>query len=582
MHRAGSWNAWFAVGAMCSGLAAQGSGGVPNASMASPLTNVTTAMLLQAQTSGDWLMYGHNYTNNRYSPLSQINTTNVKNLIPRMVFQSGTERLGSFETTPIVVNGIMYFTSPAVPNNVVVAVDLRTQKTLWRYEHKNAPVSTACCGPNNRGVAISGGNVYVATLDAQLIALDQATGTEKWTVQVGDPTEGYTETMAPLVIEDKIIIGTSGAEYGIRGFVRAYSAADGKQVWNWYTIPAPGATAAEGGINGWFGKWSRTTPEGANLNRDIAREKADSAKYADAWMHGGGSMWMTPAYDPDTKTLFVGIGNPSPDLDGSIRPGDNLWSESIVALDATSGTFKWGYQTVPHDVWDLDAVSPPVVTMVGGRKAVVHAGKTGWVYVLDAASGKLIRRSEAFVPQENMFAQPTADGTRMLPGANGGQEWSPLTVNPELQYAYTVGLHQPMYYKTHYSPYETGGGRLWLGSAFLAIPGEAQWGTVTAINLQTGKKAWQVKTDQPMVGGATATAGSLVFTGEGNGWFKAYDAKSGAVLWQFYCGAGVNAAPSVFQVDGEQFVAVAAGGNFQLGYPLGDAVFVFGLPKSGM
>ena len=582
MHWAGSWSAWFAVGAMCSGLAAQGSGGVPNASMASPLTNVTTAMLLQAQTSGDWLMYGHNYTNNRYSPLSQINATNVKNLIPRMVFQSGTERLGSFETTPIVVNGIMYFTSPAVPNNVVVAVDLRTQKTLWRYEHKNAPVSTACCGPNNRGVAISGGNVYVATLDAQLIALDQATGTEKWTVQVGDPTEGYTETMAPLVIEDKIIIGTSGAEYGIRGFVRAYSAADGKQVWNWYTIPAPGATAAEGGINGWFGKWSRTTPEGANLNRDIAREKADSAKYADAWMHGGGSMWMTPAYDPDTKTLFVGIGNPSPDLDGSIRPGDNLWSESIVALDATSGTFKWGYQTVPHDVWDLDAVSPPVVTMVGGKKAVVHAGKTGWVYVLNAASGKLIRRSEAFVPQENMFAQPTADGTRMLPGANGGQEWSPLTVNPELQYAYTVGLHQPMYYKTHYSPYETGGGRLWLGSAFLAIPGEAQWGTVTAINLQTGKKAWQVKTDQPMVGGATATAGSLVFTGEGNGWFKAYDAKSGAVLWQFYCGAGVNAAPSVFQVDGEQFVAVAAGGNFQLGYPLGDAVFVFGLPKSGM
>ena len=581
MHRAGSWNAWFAVGAMCSGLAAQGSGGVPNASMASPLTNVTPAMLLQAQTSGDWLMYGHNYTNNRYSPLSQINTTNVKNLIPRMVFQSGTERLGSFETTPIVVNGIMYFTSPAVPNNVVVAVDLRTQKTLWRYEHKNAPVSTACCGPNNRGVAISGGNVYVATLDAQLIALDQATGTEKWTVQVGDPTEGYTETMAPLVIEDKIIIGTSGAEYGIRGFVRAYGTADGKQVWNWYTIPAPGATAAEGGINGWFGKWSRTTPEGANLNRDIAREKADSAKYADAWMHGGGSMWMTPAYDPDTKTLFVGIGNPSPDLDGSIRPGDNLWSESIVALDATSGTFKWGYQTVPHDVWDLDAVSPPVVTMVGGKKAVVHAGKTGWVYVLDAASGKLIRRSEAFVPQENMFAPPTADGTRMLPGANGGQEWSPLTVNPELQYAYTVGLHQPMYYKTHYSPHETGG-RLWLGSAFQAIAGEAQWGTVTAINLQTGKKAWQVKTDQPMVGGATATAGSLVFTGEGNGWFKAYDAKSGAVLWQFYCGAGVNAAPSVFQVDGEQFVAVAAGGNFQLGYPLGDAVFVFGLPKSGM
>jgi glucose dehydrogenase len=208
---------------------------------------------------------------------------------------------------------------------------------------------------------------------------------------------------------------------------------------------------------------------------------------------------------------------------------------------------------------------------------VVHAGKTGWVYVLDAATGRLVRRSEPFVPQVNMFAPPTPEGTRMLPGANGGQEWSPIAVHPDLQYAYSVALHQPMLYKTHYSPYERG--RLWLGSAFVAIPGEAQWGYVSAINLQTGKIAWQVKTDQPMIGGATATAGGLVFTGEGNGWFKAYDAQSGEVLWQFYCGAGVNAAPSVFEVDGEQFVAVAAGGNFQLGYPLGDAVFVFGLPR---
>ena len=166
----------------------------------------------------------------------------------------------------------------------------------------------------------------------------------------------------------------------------------------------------------------------------------------------------------------------------------------------------------------------------------------------------------------------------MLPGANGGQEWSPVAVNPELQYAYSVALHQPMNYKTHYAPYESG--RLWLGSAFVAIPGEAQWGYVSAINLKNGKIAWQVKTEQPMIGGATATAGGLMFTGEGNGWFKAYDARTGKVLWSFYCGAGVNAAPSAFMVDGEQFVAVAAGGNFQLGYPLGSAVFVFGLPKA--
>jgi PQQ-dependent dehydrogenase (methanol/ethanol family) len=574
-----------AIGAMCAVyapevVAAQGSGSARTGEpVASPLTDVTPTMLRQAQRSGDWLMYGHNYSNNRYSPLSQINTTNVKNLVPRMVFQTGTERLGSLETTPVVVNGIMYMTSPATPNNVVVAVDLRTQRTLWRYEHKNAPVSTACCGPNNRGVAVSGGHVYVATLDAQLVALDQATGKEKWVATVADPAEGYTETMAPLVIDDKVIIGSSGAEYGIRGFVKAYSTSTGALVWTFYTIPAPNARADDGGVNGWFGRWARTTPDGANLNRDIAKEKADSAKYADAWKTGGGSMWMTPAYDPDTKTMYIGIGNPSPDLDGSVRPGDNLWTESIVALDAATGKFKWGYQTVPHDVWDLDATSPPVIAMVGGRKAVIHAGKTGWMYVLDAATGKLIRRSDAFVPQVNMFAQPTAEGTRMLPGANGGQEWSPVAVNPELQYAYSVALHQPMVYKTHYAPYERG--RLWLGSAFVAIPGEAQWGYVSAINLRTGKIAWQVKTDQPMIGGATATAGGLMFTGEGNGWFKAYDARTGAVLWEFYCGAGVNAAPSVFEVDGEQFVAVAAGGNFQLGYPLGDAVFVFGLPKAG-
>ncbi len=575
-----NWTRWCGIVAgMCvlaSPLAAQGSG---TAGAPSLHTTVTPEMLLNAQQSGDWLMYGGNYSNNRFSPLTLINTTNVKNLVPRMVFQTGTERLGSFETTPIAVNGVLYVTTPAAPNNEVIAYDLRTAKTLWRYTHKNG-TSIPCCGPNNRGVAIGNGMVYVATLDAQLVALDQQTGKVRWTSQSGDASAGYSQTMAPLLIGDKVILGTSGAEYGIRGFVDAYNANTGARMWRWYTIPAPNARADEGGINGWFGRWVRTTPEGDNLNRDIAKEKADSAKYADAWMHGGGSMWMTPAYDDSSKTLYVGIGNPSPDLDGAIRPGDNLWTEGIVALDANTGRFKWGYQTVPHDVWDLDAVSPPVIALVGGRKAIVHAGKTGWVYVLDAATGRLIRKSDAFVPQENMFALPTPEGTRMLPGANGGQEWSPITIHPELQYAYTVGLHQPMHYKTHYAPWEKG--RLWLGSAFVAIPGEEQWGNVSAVNLQTGKIAWQVKTDEEMIGGATATAGGLVFTGEQNGWFKAYDARTGAVLWQFFCGAGVNAAPSVFQVDGEQFIAVAAGGNAQVGSPLGDAIFIFGLPKTGM
>jgi PQQ-dependent dehydrogenase (methanol/ethanol family) len=551
-------------------LAAQGSGGA-----ATPATAVTGDMLLNAQQSGDWLMYGGNYWNNRHSPLNTINTTNVKNLVPRWVFQTGSEQNASLETTPVVVNGIIYFTSAVAPNNLVFAYDLKTGKQVWQKELKVASnaFGVACCGRNNRGVAVANGMVYVATLDAHLVALDQATGDVKWDMVVGDPAQGYTETMAPLAVDGNVIIGTSGAEYGIRGFVKAYNGTTGTLVWTWYTIPSP----QEGG---WWGKWSKTTGEGNDLHRDIVREKGDSAKTTDAWQHGGGSMWMTPAYDPSTKMLYVSIGNPSPDLDGSIRPGDNLWTESIVAIDAVTGKFKWGYQEVPHDVWDLDAASPPVIAMVGGKKVVVEAGKTGWVYVLDAATGKLVRKSDAFVPQENMFAQPTPEGTRMLPGANGGEEWSPIAVNPDLGYAYTVGLHQPMFYKTHYAPWEAG--RLWLGSAFVAVPGEAQWGNVSAIDLSTGKIAWQVKTEQPMMGGITSTAGGLVFTGEGNGWFKAYDAKTGGVLWQFYCGAGVNSAPSVFAVNGEEFIAVAAGGNLQLHYPVGDAVFVFGLPKAGM
>src|SRR5438105_3079890 len=481
------WARWCATMVIASMVAAplcgQGSGGVADPLAAPPHAAVTNDMLVQAAGSGNWLMYGHNYWNNRFSPLKLINATNVRRLVARAVYTHGSTTLGSFETTPIVVNGTMYITSPATPNNIVRAFDLRTQKLLWQYEHKNASVSTACCGPNNRGVAVAGGSVFLGTLDDELVALDAATGKEKWAVKVGDgPEAGYTETMAPLVIGDNVIIGTSGAEYGIRGYVKAFNAA-------------------------------------------------------------------------------------------------------IAAIDATNGKFKWGFQEVPHDVWDLDAVSPPVIAMVGGKKAVVEAGKTGFVYVLDAATGKLIRRSAAFVPQQNMYSQPTADGVFMLPGANGGEEWSPIAVHPELGYAYTVGLHQPMHYKVHYAPWEKG--RLWLGSAFVRVPDDkggysGEYGNVNAIDLNTGKIAWTVKTELPMMGGATATAGGLVFTGEGNGWFKAYDAKTGTVLWKFYCGAGVNAAPSVFEVDGEQFVAVAAGGNFQISYPLGNSVFVFGLPKPGM
>ncbi|MBP8133672.1 MAG: PQQ-binding-like beta-propeller repeat protein [Zoogloea sp.] len=496
-------------------------------------------------------------------------------MVPRMVFQTGISRLGSFENTPIVVDNMMYVTTPY---NTAIAYDLSTGKQVWRYEHKLG-TSIYCCGPNNRGVAIHGPHVYMGTLDSRLVALDRMTGEVLWDIEVADPAYGYSITHAPLIIGDNVIVGVSGGEYGIRGHVTAYNAMTGEQTWRWYSIPAPKGDPTFDPIapNGWWGTWPTHTADGADLNRGVAAEKADSAKYADAWTRGGGGIWMTPAYDKALNMIYVAVGNPSPDLDGAVRPGDNLYTDCVVAIDATTGKTKWYYQTVPHDVWDLDAVSPPVVTTLGGKKVVVHAGKTAWVYVLDAANGKLVRRTENFTPQENMFALPSAQGTRMLPGANGGSEWSPIAVDPRLGYAFVTGLHQPMNYITHNAPWEKG--RLWLGSAFVAIPGEEQWGTYTAINLATGKIVWQNKVPQPMMGGALATAGGLTFTGEGNGNFNAYDSRTGKLLWQFNGGAGCNSAPMSFSYKGEQFIAVACGGNFQLNYPLGNSVYVFGLPK---
>jgi PQQ-dependent dehydrogenase (methanol/ethanol family) len=527
-----------------------------------------------AQGSGDWTTYGGNDWNNRYSPLKTINASNVSQLVVRKLFQTGIAKLGSFENTPLVTNGVMYVTTPY---NSAMAYDLNTNKELWRYEHKLG-TTIYCCGPNNRGFGMHGPHLYMGTLDAHLVAFDAKTGKVVWDKEVADPAFGYSITHAPLIIGDNVIVGVSGGEYGIRGHVTAYNAVSGEQVWRWYAIPAPKGhpTYDEKAPNGWWGTWDPTAEE-HNLNRDIAKEKADSAKYADAWERGGGGVWTTPAYDKESNTIFLSVGNPSPDLDGSVRPGDNLYTDAVVAIDASNGKTKWYYQTVPHDVWDLDATSPPAVTSLGGKKVVVHAGKTAWVYVLDAANGKLIRKTDNFTPQENMFALPTEKGTRMLPGANGGSEWSPIAIDPNLGYAYVAGLHQPMNYITHSAPWEKG--KLWLGSAFVAIPGEEQYGLFSAVNLKTGKIAWQNKVPQPMMGGALSTAGGLTFTGEGNGNFNAYDSKTGKLLWQFSAGAGCNSAPMTFMHGGEQFIAVACGGNFQINYPLGDAVLVFGLPK---
>jgi len=533
--------------------------------------------------STNWLNYGGDLGQARYWPSTAINTKNVSKLHVKWMFQTGV--IGSFEGTPIVENGIMYVTAAY---DHAFAVDAKTGKELWHFQYKLGK-NYFCCGPNNRGVAIAGDKLIMATLDAHIVALDKKTGEKLWDTEVADAEVGYSLTSAPTIYKNTAIIGIAGAEYGIRGFVSAYNLDDGKLVWRWHTIPSPDDSNPDG-TKGWEGTYVEKA-DGINpLHRDIAgeKQKAASGQDKDSWMRGGGSNWMTDTIDVKHGMVFAAIGNPSPDLDGADRPGDNRWSDSLVALDANTGKPIWAYQYVPHDVWDLDAVSPPVLADVKDKNgkivpAVIHGGKTGWVYVHDRMTGKLIRRSDAMVPHENLFALPTEQGTRMLPGANGGVEWSPCAFNKDSRLYYCVNLHQPMNYIVKHETWDQYRDRyskapnMWLGGAFVAIPGEKQFGNIAAVNVDTGKISWSVKTDQPMIGGPLTTKGGIVFAGQGNGTFAAYDSKTGTKLWSFEAGAGVNAAPMAFEVNGKPYIAVAAGGNFQLGFKYGTAVLVFGL-----
>jgi len=375
--------------------------------------------------------------------------------------------------------------------------------------------------------------------------------------------------MAPTAVNGKILVGTNGGEYGIRGFVKAYDAKSGKLLWTFHTIP-------ENSV----GVWAKHDATGRDMLRDIGAEKAALQKMGDPYKTLGGGVWQNPAVDRELNRIFFVVGNPSPDLDGSIRPGDNLYTNSLVSVDLDTGKYVCHFQYIAHDVWDLDAVSPPILTDVldkNGKSVpgVLHAGKTGHVYVHDRSNCELIRFSEAMVPQENMWVLPTKEGKRMLPGANGGVEWSPMAINPDLRLTYAINLHQPMTYHVESTPYPEG--KLWLGGAFKVIPSEEQWGNVTAMEYDTGKIRWKVKTEQPMIGSVLATAGGLVFSGEGNGLFKAYDAETGSVLWKFQAGAGVNAPPASYTVDGKQYIVVAAGGNTQLNFKRGNNIIAFSL-----
>ena len=530
--------------------------------------NVTQAALNKAATQGDnWLHTHGNYDQTRYYPGKPINTANVKNLRPKFTFQ--TEVLESMETAPIVVDGVMYMTTSF---NHVYALDAVTGKEFWHYKHKMGPITTFCCGPNNRGVAVEGGKLFMGTLDSRLVSLDAKTGKVLWNIEIADPEKGYSETMAPTVVGGKVLIGTNGGEYGIRGFVKAFDAANGKLLWTFNTIPEKGSE----------GVWAVNDATGRDMHRDIAAEKAQLARDGSFFQTLGGGVWMNPAVDLKSNTIFFVVGNPSPDLYGAERPGDNLYTDSLVAVDLNTGAYKWHFQYIAHDVWDLDAVSPPILVDVKDKSGkmvpgVIHGGKTGHVYVHNRENGELIRFSEAMIPQENMWVLPTADGARMLPGANGGVEWSPMAVNPDLHLSYALNLHQPMTYHVETAKYP--GGKLWLGGAFKVVEGEKQWGRLSAVDYNTGKVAWKFDTEQPLIGGALATAGGLVFYGEGNGLFRALDAKNGKLLWEHNCGAGANAMPVSYSVSGKQYVAMGCGGNNQLDFKRGNSMVVYALDK---
>lgn len=560
--------------------------------------------------NAEWPSFGRGYDNQRFSPLTQINTRNVQNLTTAWHYHSGIK--ASFQATPIVVDGVMYV---SLPFNHVVALDATTGRELWRYEHHKQKDWAMCCGPANRGVAVADGKVFIGTVDARLIALDAKTGKIVWDIDAVDAavvTEGQASlntndpnskrkvtggtgvgiAMAPVVYQGKVIIGITGVGYGLHidnpredaplgavigvngrygrpGFLAAFDVNTGKRIWQFDTIPE----------KGWEGQFAATTSDGISLNRDIAHEKQTFSQFPDAARFGGGSAWSTPAIDPKLGLLYFGTGNPSPQMNDISRPGDNLYTVSLVALDIATGKLRWHYQQVPHDVWGYDLASPPVLFNFkqNGKNipAVGQASKTGWFYVHNRETGELLLKSEAFVPQSNLFGKATFEGITLYPGILGGSNWSPAALDETQQKVYVAAIHAPIKYTLHETPATEDKPAIRYAASEPAD--EPRWGLLSAIDLGTGKLSWQQKVEQPMVGGVLATAGGLIFTGEGNGQFDAYDASNGKLLWQNKNESGVNAPPISYQINGVQYVAVAAGGNSIFGYKQGDSIVVYKL-----
>jgi len=522
---------------------------------------VTFERLLAAdQEPQNWLTYSGTNSGERHSRLEQVTPENVSELELEWVFQA--QSLQVFETTPLVVDGIMYLTEAP---NTVVALDARTGRVFWIYEHVPSLESRPCCGRVNRGLAILGETLFMATIDAQLIAIDSVTGRPIWKTLVADPAIGYAMTLAPLVVKDKIVVGVAGGEYGIRGFIAAYYAESGDEAWRFHTIPGPG----EPGHDTW---------------------PSDS----DAWEHGGSATWLTGSYDSDLNLIYWGTGNPGPDFNPAQRLGDNLYSDSVVALDADSGELKWHFQFTPNDPYDYDSVQIPVLVDYPANdgstlKLMLWANRNGFFYVLNRETGRFIN-GQPFVDVNwaaglddngRPVQTPQPPGAVTYPGVSGGTNWYSPSYSPSTRLFYVPTWEG---YGTVFTPAESvyqpgqnfGGGTVDLGEMPPLGRGPVNnWteaagrGAVIAIDPSNGEERWRFEMTDVTTSGILTTSSNLLFSGGREGHFQALDAGSGALLWKRSLGGQIANGPITYAVDGRQYVAVAAG----------NGLFVFALER---
>ncbi len=537
-------------------------------------TEIGSERLIKAeQEPQNWMTYSGTYNAWRYSSLSQINRRNVNKLAPVWVFQTGVVD-GGFSCTPLVADGVMYITSPW---NRVFALDAVTGKEIWHYYYPVPEQFGLLYGPGNRGVALGYGMVFMGTIDNHLVALDAETGEEVWNVNIEDVEQcGCNITGAPLLVKDKVVVGVTAGDSAHRGYLNAFDAKTGKRAWRFWTIPKPG----EEGSDSWSG---------------------------DSWKYGGGATWMTGSYDPELNLIYWGVGNPAADFYGETREGSNLYTDSIIALDADSGELKWYHQEIPHDVWDWDAAYECVLVNleVEGkeRKLLINVNKGGYTWVIDRTNGEFVNAwpiaeeinwISGIDSQGNLVGRlepPVGEQTIICPAIGGGRSWNHAAYSPKTGLFYTTAIEwcQDLTVQKE----EPRPGETYFGGIFelRRTPEGEAWSHFDAYDPVSGEKRWSYRSKYPLLASAVATGGNLVFTGDPEGNFMAFDAVTGEKLWSFNTGSGHRGSPITYSVDGRQYVAVPVGwGSAVAGimpqiwpeiedFPSGCALFVFALRK---